>query len=205
MMDALNIRRPAVFLDRDGVINEIIYNEDTEQMDSPFCTEQFDLIAGVKEAVNNLKGLGFYIFVVTNQPAAAKGKTTVRKIEEVNNYMCQLLDNMIDKVYTCYHFPKSTKYTKKKDLIQECNCRKPAPGLLLQAMKDYDVDREKSYMVGDSWTDVVAGFAAGVRTAFVGSYKCDVCKRLERKPDIIVPDLLSFSIRLREYMEEIHK
>lgn len=193
-------RRPAVFLDRDGVINEIIYNEDTEQMDSPFRAEDFRLIPGAKEAIWELKERGYYIFVATNQPAAAKGKTTVERIEEVHRFMLrQLGSGCVDKVYTCFHFPRRTALTKDESLICQCGCRKPKPGLLLQARSEYPIDWDRSYMVGDSYTDVLAGASAGVKTVFIGNYKCDMCRMLgEVRPDLIVKDLMEFNNWLKE-------
>lgn len=195
----VNFLKPAVFLDRDGVINEIIYNEDTEQMDSPFTRESFRLIPEADMAIRRLKEAGYYIFVVTNQPAAAKGKTTVENIASVNKYMCELIgEKYIDEVYTCYHFPKRTALTKEDALICDCDCRKPKPGLLLRAREKYAIDWQNSYMVGDSYTDILAGRKAGVRTVFVGNFKCDVCRMLENvKPDILVGDLYGFSEIIR--------
>lgn len=194
------MKKPAVFLDRDGVINEIIYNDDTEQMDSPFKREDFFLIDGVKEAIELFKKKGYYVFVVTNQPAAAKGKTTVEAIRDVNQYMEEIIGRQyIDKVYTCFHYPRMTKWTKRRELIVECQCRKPKPGMLLQAEREFGVDLEKSYMIGDAYTDIIAGKRAGTRTVFVGELKCDVCSRLEgNKPDYVVKDLREFCRIARE-------
>ncbi len=193
-------KKPAIFLDRDGVINEIIYNEETEQLDSPFRSEDFFLIDGAKEAIKQFKKKGYYVFVVTNQPAAAKGKTTVEAIQRVNHFMVEIIgEQYIDNVYTCFHHPKMSKWTKQKDLIVDCQCRKPKPGLLLQAAQEFGVDLKKSFMVGDSYTDVLAGKRAGVRTVFIGELKCDICNRLkDDKPDYIVRDLREFG----EYVKE---
>ncbi len=188
---------PAVFLDRDGVLNEIVYNEDAEQMDSPMNVTQFHLLDNVAEAIRQFHDKGYYVFVVTNQPAAAKGKTTLEKLYDINTYFADLMKKEgaeIDDIYMCSHYTKQQPMTKEVFLIQNCNCRKPKPGQLLKAKEKYCIDWEHSYMIGDSYTDIEAGRAAGVKTVFIGDMKCDVCKRLcGNKPDYIVQDIYEAS------------
>lgn len=188
---------PAVFLDRDGVINEIVYNEDTELLDSAMNVSEFKLFDGVLEAIKKIKEKGYYVFVVTNQPAAAKGKTSLINLYDINTHFIELAQEIgceIDDVFMCHHYPKKQPLTKDEYLIKECDCRKPKPGLLNKAFEKYNIDKEKSIMVGDSYTDVVAGRAAGVKTVFIGDLKCDVCARLEyNKPDMIVKNLKELS------------
>lgn len=184
---------PAVFLDRDGVLNEIVFNEDAEQMDSPMKIEQFTLLDHVSDALKLFKQKGYYVFIVTNQPAAAKGKTKLETLYDINTHFVELMKEEgaeIDDVYMCPHYTKKLPMTKEDFLIQSCNCRKPKPGLLLKAKEKYQIDWEHSYMIGDSYTDIEAGRAAGVKTVFIGDMKCDVCKRLNgNKPDMIVSDV----------------
>lgn len=193
---------PAVFLDRDGVINEIVFNEDAEQMDSPMRPEEFLFLENVPKALEKIKKLGYYIFVVTNQPAAAKGKTTLGRLYDINTHFVSQMKKAgveIDDVFMCPHYPNETKYTKEHHLIQNCDCRKPKSGLLYKAKKKYGIDWAHSFMVGDSYTDVLAGQSAGVRTAFIGGLKCDVCRNLEyNRPDGIYPDLYTFSEALEK-------
>lgn len=188
-------KKPAVFLDRDGVINEIVYNEDIEQMDSPFKKEDILLIDGSCDAVKRIREMGYRVFIVTNQPAAAKGKVTLGTLYCINQYLLEMLQPVeIDAVYMCPHYPVSGKFTKEEFLIKNCDCRKPEPGLLYKARELYAIDWSNSYMIGDSYTDVLAGRKAGVSTVFIGNYKCDVCNQLEgNKPDYICRNLLSFS------------
>ncbi len=184
---------PAVFLDRDGVLNEIVFNEDTEQLDSPMNVGQFQLLPGVPEALRLFKEKGYYLFIVTNQPAAAKGKTSLAKLYDINTYFAEEMQKTgaeLDDIYMCPHYTKALPMTKEDFLIRSCDCRKPKPGLLLKAKERYHIDWEHSYMIGDSYTDIEAGKKAGVKTIFLGDLKCDVCKRLRGNlPDYIVPDV----------------
>ena len=183
------------------MINEIVYNEDTELLDSPMKPEQLRLLPGAAEAVRKLKKAGFYVFIVTNQPAAAKGKTTFGKLCEINRTMREAVadggEDPIDEIFMCPHFPEEQPLTREHFLIKGCTCRKPQPGLILRAREKYRIDPERSYMVGDSFTDVLCGRAAGVKTVFIGSYKCDVCARLgQEKPDMIAGSLEEFAGRI---------
>ncbi len=184
----------ACFLDRDGVINEIVYNEDTEQLDSPLSIPEFCFLPGVIEGLKKLSGSGMELFVVSNQPAAAKGKATLAALYDINTFMVkELLKEGVEiaEVLICPHHPAGSSRTKEKFLVRKCGCRKPEPGLLLQIMKKHNIDAEHSYMIGDAYTDMLAGRNAGVKTAFVGDYKCDVCGRLKyAKPDVIGRNLL---------------
>jgi len=97
---------------------------------------------------------GYLLIVVTNQPDVARGTQTREVVESINQF---LLDNLpIEKVYTCYH-----------DNADGCDCRKPKPGLLLQAAREYDIDLNSSYMVGDRWSDIEAGNASGCKTIYI--------------------------------------
>lgn len=184
---------PAVFLDRDGVINEIVFNEDTELLDSPLNVSQFEFLPGVAEAIKVFNEKGYYVFIVTNQPSAAKGKTTLAKLYDINTYMIDELKEKgasVDDIYMCPHFTKMLPMTKETFLIRECDCRKPKPGMIYKAIRKYNIDISRSYMVGDSCTDVQAGSAVNVNTVFLGSLKCDMCKKLgDLEPDYIAKDL----------------
>ena len=184
---------PAVFVDRDGVINEIVWNEDIEQLDSPMRVSQFKFLPHVADALKLIKEKGYYIFVVTNQPGAAKGKTDLATLYDINTYMIDSLSKEgvdIDDLFMCPHYPKELPLTKEKFLIKKCNCRKPEPGLIYRAMRKYNIDMTRSFMIGDSCTDVSAGAAVGLQTIFTGDLKCDLCKKLgDLSPDLIAKDL----------------
>ncbi len=182
------------FLDRDGVINEIAFNEDTEQLDSPLSVSQFQFLPGAVEGLKRLYESGMELFIVTNQPAAAKGKTALSELYDINTFMVKELRKEgieIAEVSVCPHHPAGSDRAKERFLIRACNCRKPGAGLILNIMKKHRIDPACSYMIGDSYTDMLAGRAAGVKLAFTGDFKCDVCGRLEyTKPDIIGKNLL---------------
>ena len=181
--------KKAAFLDRDGVLNEIVYNEDTELLDSPMKPEELKLIPGAADAVRRLKEAGFYVFIITNQPAAAKGKTGLGDLFDINKRLRELIPE-IDEVFVCFHHPKGDARCRERSLIRKCGCRKPGTGLIEEACIRYAVDMDGSFMAGDSYTDIKCGKAAGLRTVFIGDYKCDVCARLEfDKPDMTAPDL----------------
>jgi D-glycero-D-manno-heptose 1,7-bisphosphate phosphatase len=148
-----NVHR-AVFLDRDGVLNRSVYRNGVTS--PPNSLDDFELLPGVREAVVRLKGAGYLLVVVTNQPDIARGTQDVSVVDAMNATVQRELG--VDAILVCPH-----------DDVDECACRKPKPGMLLEAMKRFDIDRDRSFMVGDRWRDVVAGQAAGCRTVQVGS------------------------------------
>jgi len=182
----------AVFLDRDGVINEIVYFPEFGVLDSPLNPRQFRLLPGVAEAIRTFNRLGLKVIVASNQPGIAKGKMTEKVFERVRLKMKRLLKQRgayIDAEYYCFHHP-SAKDAKYRD---NCDCRKPKPGLILRAAKDFGLDLSECYVVGDGLTDIKAGRAVGCRTFLIGNLKCDLCRLMEDecvKPDLIVPSLL---------------
>lgn len=143
----------AVFLDRDGVINRPLFRKDAPC--PPQNLEELELCPGVGQALERLRGAGFRLVVVTNQPDVARGTIALAAVEEINRYLCDRLP--IDAVEVCYH-----------DDIDRCSCRKPAPGMLLTAAKRDGIDLSASYMVGDRWRDVEAGLQAGCTAILVG-------------------------------------
>lgn len=176
-----NESHPAVFLDRDGVLNEIVFNDDTEQMDSPQKLSDFKAFPEAAEAIKRIKAKGYYVFLATNQPGAAKGKSKLRTLYDINTMFAEQLSEQgadLDGVFMCPHYPVMSENTNEKFLIKKCDCRKPKPGLILKPEDIYNIDYENSYMIGDSFTDMIAGQAAGVKTIFIGELKCDACKKL---------------------------
>jgi len=144
--------KKAVFLDRDGVINlpTIIDRKPF----APINLREFNLIAGVKDALYLLKEKGYLLIVITNQPDVARMKTSQKNINEINDVILKLLP--ITEIFTCFH-----------DDNDNCDCRKPKPGQILQAAKKYRIDLNISYMIGDRWKDIEAGQKAGCRTVFI--------------------------------------
>jgi len=181
----------AVFLDRDGVINELVYFPELGIIDSPLNPDQFRLVAGVAKAIRRFNELGLKVIVVSNQPAVAKGKMTMRLFEEMRAKMIGMLKDegaRIDGEYYCFHHPEA----KLPEYRVSCECRKPKPGLLLMAARDFKLNLKECYMVGDGLTDVAAGRSVGCKTILIGSLKCDLCRLMDVmgvKPDYIVPSL----------------
>lgn len=165
--------RKAVFLDRDGVINEckVISGKPYP----PLSKEEFFLYPRVKEACQALKEAGFTLVVTTNQPDVGRGTLKQEIVEEIHNHMLQLLP--IDRVEVCYHPGKGAS---------DCDCRKPKPGMLLRAARELSINLGESWMVGDRWRDIDCGHAAGVRTVFI-DYQYD--EPLKQQPDFRVRSL----------------
>ena len=158
----LKNKQKAVFLDRDGVINKYV----------GFLTniDQFELNDGVTEAIKKINSKGYLAIVVTNQPVIARGEVTFDELEEIHNKMETLLGldgAYLDAVYYCPHHPHKGYEGEVPELNIECECRKPRPGMLLQAAKDFNIDLSKSWMVGDGENDILAGMNAGCRTGYI--------------------------------------
>jgi D-glycero-D-manno-heptose 1,7-bisphosphate phosphatase len=145
--------RPAAFLDRDGVINRCTVSA-AGVPHPPDCVAQLEILPRVPEAMARLKAMGLPIIVVTNQPDVARGTQRREEVEAINRWLCERLP--IDAVYVCYHDNKDA-----------CDCRKPKPGMLLQAAAEHGIDLPQSVMVGDRSGDVQAGQAAGCRTYLI--------------------------------------
>lgn len=181
----------AVFLDRDGVINELIYNPEQGLVDSPFTALQFHLLPRVPEAIKAFHKKGFKIVVVSNQPNIAKGYQTRAAFKQIRDKMSEELTRgraSLDGEYYCFHHPQA----KIKSLRVNCNCRKPKPGLLLKAATELDIDMSHSWMIGDGLTDIQAGRDAGCRTVLIGRMRCELCRTMEEldvQPDFIVGSL----------------
>ena len=159
----LREKQRAVFLDRDGTINE--YAGFLKHIDD------FKLISGVEAAIRRINKSGYLAIVVTNQPVVARGETTIEELEEIHNKMETLLGRggaYIDALYYCPHHPDKGYEGEREEYKVKCECRKPSPGLLLRAAEAYNIDLSRSWMIGDSETDVEAGIAAGCKTAKIG-------------------------------------
>ncbi len=144
--------RRAVFLDRDGVLNHAIVRDGKPY--PPASAAEMRIVEGAAEDLARLKDLGFLLLVVTNQPDVARGKQTLAAIDAIHRDLSQALP--VDDFLVCAHDDKDG-----------CACRKPAPGLLLQARERYQIDLEHSFMVGDRWRDIDAGSSAGCRTVLL--------------------------------------
>lgn len=167
----------AVFLDRDGVINEPKVVDGKPY--PPLTLEEFIIMPGVPEACRRMKDAGFLLVVTTNQPDVGRGTLKKEIVEMVHRHMCSVLP--IDRVEVCYH-PGQGKSV--------CACRKPKPGMLVQAAKELRIDLSQSWMVGDRWRDIDCGAAAGCRTVFI-DYGYD--EPLKQQPTFRTKSLLEAS------------
>ena len=188
---AINNNSRAVFLDRDGVLNELIYYPDEGRVGSPMSARQLRVSKFMPETLKEIKSHGYKLIVISNQPGVARKQFTFKELEKMNDKIKKELSRSgvyLDGEYYCLHHPRAL--IKKYRL--NCNCRKPKPGLLLQAAKDHKLDLSKSFFVGDALSDVKAGKAAGCKTVLIGSMT-DLLNRVIKKehaePDYMVASL----------------
>ncbi len=181
----------AIFLDRDGVINNLVYHQERGIIDSPFTVEQLNLLPGVDEAIRKFHEMDYKVVLVSNQPAIAKGYLSEETFEAIRKKMKKELAKggaFLDGEYYCLHYPEA----KVERLKTNCECRKPRPGLLLQAARDMNIDLSQSWMIGDGLTDINAGENAGCRTILLVRMKGEFCHLLDEeriKPDTIATNL----------------
>ena len=152
MVDRAHSTQPAVFLDRDGVINRVDTRNGTPY--PPAGLADLELLPDVAVALAELKTHGYRLVVVTNQPDVARGTSLREGVEAIHAHLKLALG--LDAVLTCFH-----------DDADGCDCRKPSPGLLLEAARQLRIDLNSSFMVGDRWRDMEAGRRAGCRTFFI--------------------------------------
>lgn len=144
--------RRAVFLDRDGVINRAVIRNGRPC--PPASLQDLAILPRVAEALDALKARGYALVVVTNQPDVARGASSKNTVDLIHARLKAEL--CLDAILTCFH-----------DSTDDCECRKPKPGLLFRAARDFGIDLGSSFMVGDRWRDMEAGARAGCRTLFV--------------------------------------
>src|SRR5262245_38089554 len=143
---------PAVFLDRDGVLNEVRGSGDEAL--SPRSVDEIRIVPSARQAVARLRAAGFMLIVITNQPDVARGTMSRERALEITEFVVRELG--LDAAYVCLH-----------DGSDGCGCRKPRGGLLVEAARDSALELERSWMIGDRWVDVAAGREAGVRTVLL--------------------------------------
>jgi D-glycero-D-manno-heptose 1,7-bisphosphate phosphatase len=142
----------AVFLDRDGVINQALLRD--RKPYPPSGIDELKIVEGAAEALRDLKQAGFLLIVVTNQPDIARGTRSRATVDAIHQALREALP--LDDFFVCPH-----------DDADHCDCRKPLPGLLLRAAEKYEIDMSRSFMVGDRWRDVDAGASAGCATVWI--------------------------------------
>lgn len=167
-----DLRTRAVFLDRDGVLNNAAFPDKNPR--SPRSLDEVTVLPGVVEALGMLRAAGFRLIGATNQPDVLRGNISRKLVDDINGLLLSVL--LLDAIEVCFH-----------DDGDNCDCRKPKPGLLVRAAQACDLSLTGSYMVGDRWRDIEAGRQAGCRTVLVGS---GYGETLLHEPDARVADLL---------------
>jgi D-glycero-D-manno-heptose 1,7-bisphosphate phosphatase len=163
--------RRAVFLDRDGVLNRGFVRAGVPH--PPADVGKVEVLPGVPEALGLLEREGLALIGVSNQPDVARGTQTRAEVARINRHLMERLP--LEAILTCHH-----------DTADDCSCRKPRPGLLLQAGRDHGIDLRRSFMVGDRWSDVVAGQSAGCLTFLIDA---PYNQRERCRPDYVVSNL----------------
>ncbi len=187
---------PLILLDRDGVLNRLVIDAEHGTIDSPLHPSQVEIIPGVPEALARLTAAGFGLAIVTNQPAAAKRKTSLANLQAVHEAVlagATQAGGTVLSSHICWHRHEDS-----------CACRKPKPGLLREALAQHSVaDVAGCWMVGDGVTDMQAGAALGLRLAFLAPRKCEMCRILEdRELELTywgtgLPDFTDFLLQQR--------
>jgi D-glycero-D-manno-heptose 1,7-bisphosphate phosphatase len=174
------VTRRAVFLDRDGVINRAVLRDGRPYPPTGFANLR--LFPGVREACRSLREAGFLLILVTNQPDIARGKADPQEVSAIHEHLRRYL--RLSGVKVCPH-----------DDSAGCDCRKPKPGLLFEAARDWDIDLNASYFVGDRWRDVEAGQRAGCRAMFIDyNYR----EKRPEAPFIAVRSLREAALRITQ-------
>lgn len=174
----------AIFLDRDGTIIKYI----------PFLNkkEQVELIPNAAEAIKEINNSGYLCIIVTNQPIIARGESTVENLNEIHKRLEVLLGQngaYIDRIYYCPHHPDKGFEGEIKELKIDCDCRKPKIGMLEKAKKDFNIDFNESYIIGDSTLDVKTGINAGIKTILVKTGQAGEDKKYDVTADFIENDI----------------
>ena len=146
---------PAVFLDRDGILNRAIVRDGKPC--PPPILEEAEILPGAVASLEELQAAGYILIGITNQPDVARGTQFREVVESINTMIQSRLP--VQEIFVCYH-----------DNLDGCDCRKPKPGLILQAAEKYGIDLSQSWMVGDRWKDIAAGHSAGLKTIFVNRH-----------------------------------
>ena len=178
----------AVFVDRDGVLNELVPDLQSGRPESPLDPEQVVLVPGAAAALRRLRDAGYVVVGVSNQPAAAKGSVEIEQLERVQARVLELLESAgaaPGAFRFCFHHPEGVV----PELTRVCDCRKPAPGMLLDAAAELDLDLRASWMVGDTDADIAAGAAAGCRTILIENPGSAHKRGGDAHPDAIAFDL----------------
>lgn len=172
----------ALFLDRDGVLDELVYYESSGEWESPRRVEDIRMIDGIAEPLQRFADAGWLLFVITNQPSYAKGKVSLESLQQVQETIVGALP--VTRAYVCFHHPEATVDAMRV----ACDCRKPGTKFLRDAAAEFVLDLSQSWMVGDQDSDLACGRAAGCHVALI-EHPGSQHKRGRIEPDLRVRDL----------------
>jgi D,D-heptose 1,7-bisphosphate phosphatase len=194
-----DVRRPAIFLDRDGTLNV-----ERGHLRRP---EQLELLPGVGAALRSLRQAGFRLVVITNQSVVARGEASDADLAAIH---CRLEWELgksgafVDAIYVCRHHPDRGFPGERVDLKFVCDCRKPATGLVERATRELQIDIASSWMIGDQTRDIETAHRAGLRSVLVQTGAAGGDGRFTATPDLVVPDLGTAAATILAAMENIH-
>lgn len=175
------MKQAAVFLDRDGVLNNVILKQGKPH--PPASVAELTLPNDVQSALQILKSAGFLLIGATNQPDVARGTTKKSTVEAINAQLMTALP--LAEIRVCYH-----------DDIDNCECRKPSPGLLIQAAAEHNIDLQQSFMIGDRWKDIEAGENAGCKTIWIDN---NYLEKKPKNPNFIAANLTEAAIWIQKH------
>jgi D-glycero-D-manno-heptose 1,7-bisphosphate phosphatase len=187
-------KNKAVFLDRDGVINPLVYNPNSGEYESPHFPEDFGIYTYVLKSLKLIKDYGYKIFIVSNQPSYAKGKALLENIKTIEKLFFDFSaenGELIGEFYYCYHHPNGIipEYTTS------CRCRKPNTLFPEKAVEKYNLDKFNCYFVGDQDTDIKCGKAMGFKTVKINNIH-SAHKSGKEIPDEFAADLYEAALQI---------
>lgn len=189
-------KNKAVFFDRDGVINPLVHNPDTGMHEPPHELRDFAIFPRVLKSLRMLKDAGFMLFVVSNQPDIAKGKTTPKKLEAIEERLWEFSrDNggLFEECYYCHHHPDGVV----PGYAKQCDCRKPGTAFLEQAVERFELEPRLCWMVGDRDTDVLCGAKMGFGTVKIDNPH-EGCGEAAAAPDAMCADIYEAALVILE-------
>ena len=195
----------ACFIDRDGIVNEMVYYPYPGLVDSPFTPRQFVLVDGIGEALRTMKSAGYKLVLVSNQPSVAKKHLTMATFKKIRAKMHKLLAETgieLDAEYYCFHHPRAKLAAYKAD----CACRKPKPGMIFDAAQDLRLDLAHSVMIGDGLFDVLAGKRAGCKTVLVANLNATLSQKMDElgaHPDFVARNVAEAADIVKKMAPEI--
>lgn len=174
----------ALFLDRDGILDELVYYESSGEWEAPRTPDDVEIIDGVREPLLRLVDAGWLLVIVTNQPSHSKGKVSMQSLLDAHEAVVERVGVPIAASYLCFHHPEASV----EELRVACDCRKPGTKFLDDAARELDIDLAASWMVGDQDSDLACGRAAGCRVALI-EHRGSAHKRGKIEPDLRVANL----------------